>query len=309
MAARLGRVNAAKAINGGHQLQQVRFSGGMQALKIRMKSIQNVAKITKAQQMVASAKLRGAEAALNAGRPFAKSVDSLFGSLAKSEDNPEGVEFSPKKVAVVGVSSDKGMCGSINTNVRKKIVNKLLPEAEAKGVDVSMVSVGGKMRNWVRKMNPDELTAVVSECFKNPPNFSLAAAIAEQVVDSAPESTTIVFNKYINMGTQEVQTVEVPSYSLISEMEDDPFMLFETEDERSEVLESFAEFNVMVSLYGTLLENRTSEFASKMQAMDNATRNANDIFDRLELKYNKARQAAITTELVEIISGAESLKG
>lgn len=186
---------------------------------------------------------------------------------------------------------------------------QLLPEAEAKGVDVSMVSVGGKMRNWVRKMNPDELTAVVSECFKNPPNFSLAAAIAEQVVDSAPESTTIVFNKYINMGTQEVQTVEVPSYSLISEMEDDPFMLFETEDERSEVLESFAEFNVMVSLYGTLLENRTSEFASKMQAMDNATRNANDIFDRLELKYNKARQAAITTELVEIISGAESLKG
>lgn len=112
------------------------------------------------------------------------------------------------------------------------------------------------------------------------------------------------------MINQEPTLVKIPSYKLIAEgAETDPFMKFETEDERQETFENFCEFNLAVSVYGAMLENNCSEIASRMAAMDNATRNSNDMFTALELKYNKARQAAITTELIEIISGAESLKG
>jgi ATP synthase F1 gamma subunit len=109
---------------------------------------------------------------------------------------------------------------------------------------------------------------------------------------------------------QEPTFFSAPTFGLISGgSEVDPFNDFEIEDERGEVLESFAEFNLAVSLYGAMLENQCSEIAARMAAMDNATRNAEEAYDKLELKYNRARQAAITTELIEIISGAESLKG
>merc|ERR1711934_503959 len=130
---RMSRVmNAAR--NGAEQLQQVRFSGGMQALKIRMKSIGNVAKITKAQQMVASSKLRGAEKAMLDARPMVSALEDLFSKLEKSEENPDGAELAPKSVCVVPVTSDKGMCGSINTQIIKRFRNEVVPELQARAL-------------------------------------------------------------------------------------------------------------------------------------------------------------------------------
>lgn len=310
-AARIGRVQAASARSGAEQLQQVRFSGGMQALKIRMKSIANVGKITKAQQMVASSKLRGAEKRMLDARPMVSAMEDLFSKLAKSEENPDGAELNPKSVCVVPVSSDKGMCGSINTNIVKLFKNEIVPALEADKTDIKCVIVGDKARGQLRRTHPQYLSAVMTQVFGQVnPNFAVAACIAEEVLQTDTEASKVLFNSFVSTMTQLPKAVDVPSFKLIAEgCDEDPFLAFETEDERTEVFESFAEFNLAVVIFGALLENSTSEIASKMAAMDNATRNAQDIFDALELKYNKARQASITTELIEIISGAESLKG
>lgn len=309
--ARIGRVTAASCRNGAEQLQQVRFSGGMQALKIRMKSISNVGKITKAQKMVASSKLKGAEQRMLNARPMVDAMGDLFGKLAKSEENPDGAELNPSSVTVVSVSSDKGMCGSINTQIVKLTKNTVMPELQASGTDVRMVILGDKARSQLRRSHPEHIDAVLTQVFGAvPPNFAVAACVAEEVLASGTDSTKVLYNKFISTMTQEPTVMDVPTFKLISEgCEEDPFLKFETEDERNEVFESFAEFNTAVVIFGAMLENSTSEIASKMAAMDNATRNAEDIFKNLELKYNKARQASITTELIEIISGAESLKG
>merc|ERR1712100_119015 len=206
-------------------------------------------------QMVAASKLRGADARLMAGRPFTGAFKDLFGALEKSEENPEGVEFAPTTNCVMPITSDKGLCGGVNTQIVKLTRLQVIPDLEEKGQTVSLVCVGDKGRSVLRRNNPQHLAAVVTQVFANvAPNFSVAACIAEQALETEAEGT-----------------------------EEDPFQKFETEDERSEVLESLAEFNLAASIYGAMLENNTSEIASRMAAMDNATRNANDMFSALEL--------------------------
>merc|ERR1711871_1797528 len=291
---------AARRSAGAHQAQQVRWSGAMQQVKLRMKSVSNIAKITKATQMVAASKLRGADARLQAGRPFTGALKDLFGAIEKSEENPDGVEFDSKSEVVIPITSDKGLCGGVNTQIVKLVKLEVIPELKEAGVDVKMLCVGDKGRSQLRRSNPDDMAAVITQCFVTPPNFAVAACIAEEALAADTAGATLVYNVFKSAIAQEPTITKVPSYKLITEG---------SEDDRSEVLESFAEFNLAVGIYGALLENNCSEIASRMAAMDNATRNANDSFAALELKYNKARQASITTELIEIISGAESLKG
>jgi len=267
-----------------------------------MKQVANIAKITKAMQMVASSKLRGAETRVKASRPLTGALSDLFGSLETSEAKSE---------CLVTVTSDAGLCGGVNTQLLKMVRNEMVPKMEAAGVDICYVSVGDKGRSILKRTAPDQIKSVITGVFGSvKPNFSVAACIAAEALDTSSDKISVVYNTFVNTITQDPTAIGVPSYKLISEgSEVDPFQKYETEDERSETLESLTEFNAAVTIYAALLENNCSEIASKMTAMDNATRNANDMFDALELKYNKARQAAITTELIEIISGAESLKG
>jgi len=302
--------NAATKRAAPHQTSQVRWSGNIQAVKLRMKQVKNIAKITKAMQMVASSKLRGAQARVEASRPMTSALSGLFGSLEKSEENPDGVELNPKSDCLVTITSDSGLCGGVNTILLKMVRLELVPAMKEKGIEVSVVGVGDKGRSILRRAMPENIACIMTGVFGSvKPNFSVAACIAAEALETNSDNCSVVFNTFINTITQEPTVVKAPSYNLISTAEQDPFQKYETEDERTECLESFAEFNLAVSIFGALLENNCSEIASKMTAMDNATRNANDMFDALELKYNKARQAAITTELIEIISGAESLKG
>jgi len=262
-------------------------------------------------QMVASSKLRGAQTRAESARPMTQALMDLFGSLEKSEENPEGTEFAPKTDCLIPITSDSGLCGGVNTQILKLVRLQVIPELEGAGVEVSIVSVGDKGRSVLRRNVPDNMAAVITGVFGAvKPNFSVAACIAAEALAVNADQTSVVFNKFQSIITQIPTIVKVPSYKMIAEgCEVDPFLKYETEDERSEILESFAEFNLAVTIYGALLENNCSEIAARMSAMDNATRNAMDMFNALELKYNKARQAAITTELIEIISGAESLKG
>jgi len=302
--------NACKAPGNNAIKQQVRHSGGIQALSIRMKSVANIKKITKATQMVAASKLRGAEVRLKSARPLTAALKDLFGSLEKSEENPDGVEFKAESAVVVPITSDKGLCGSVNTNAVKMVRFQVLPPLEEAGVSISIVSVGEKGRSLLSRFAKDKLAVSVTQTFGQiPPNFAVAASIADYVLEQNADQATVCYSEFKSAVTQIPSSTVVPSYGMIATAAVDPFLAFETEDERSEILESFAEFNLAVTIYGAMLENNTSEVASKMAAMDNATRNAGDMYDALELKYNKARQSAITTELIEIISGAESLEG
>jgi len=294
--------NAATKRAAPHQASQVRWSGNIQAVKLRMKQVANIAKITKAMQMVASSKLRGAETRVKASRPLTGALSNLFGTLETSEAKSE---------CLVTVTSDAGLCGGVNTQLLKMVRNEMVPKMEAAGVDICYVSVGDKGRSILKRTAADQIKSAITGVFGSvKPNFSVAACIAAEALDTNSDKISVVYNTFVNTITQDPTAIGVPSYKLISEGSDvDPFQTYETEDERSETLESLTEFNTAVTIYAALLENNCSEIASKMTAMDNATRNANDMFDALELKYNKARQAAITTELIEIISGAESLKG
>jgi len=302
--------NACKAPRANARVQTVRHSGGIQALALRMKSVANIAKITKATQMVAASKLKGAERRVMEARPLTNALKDLFGKMEKTEENPDGAVFEPASTTIVSVTSDKGLCGSVNTGLVKYVRFKLMPGLAEAGVDVKIVSVGDKGKSLLRRFAADQLDTVITGTFSAvDPNFSVAACVADEVLATNTDMSYVVYNFFKSAMTQYPTSTSVPSYKMISGMADDPFLKFETEDERGETLESFAEFNLAVTIYGAMLENNCSEVASKMAAMDNATRNANDMFDALSLKYNKARQAAITTELIEIISGAESLKG
>merc|ERR1711967_194638 len=290
--ASLRAVNVATRKATSEQTQQVRWSGAMAIVKNRMKSVKNIAKITKAQQMVATSKLKGAEKRVAAARPLSAAMQAIFASLETAE--------AKSNVTVVPMTSDKGLCGGVNSQILKKMVGEIVPELEAAGVGYKVVVVGEKGRSNLRRQLPDKIDTVFSGI--SIPTFSAAACGAETV--------TIGYNKFVSAISQEPTFFSAPTFGLISGgSEVDPFNDFEIEDERGEVLESFAEFNLAVSLYGAMLENQCSEIAARMAAMDNATRNAEEAYDKLELKYNRARQAAITTELIEIISGAESLKG
>merc|ERR1711907_732148 len=272
------RVNNAASKRAGGQVLLVRCAS-MQAVKLRMKQVKNIAKITKAMQMVASSKLRGAQSRMEAARPMTQALADFFGSIEKSEENPEGTEFNPKTDCLIPITSDSGLCGGVNTQIVKKLKTEVIPTLEAAGVEVTIVSVGDKGRSQLRRAYPDHMSAVITGVFGQVrPNFSVAACIAGEALDIGADNTSVIFNKFQSIISQVPTKLNVPSYKMISEgCEEDPFL--------------------------------KSEIASRMSAMDNATRNANDMFDALELKYNKARQAAITTELIEIISGAESLKG
>jgi|ERR1711967_16012 len=298
--ASLRAVNVATRKATSEQTQQVRWSGAMAIVKNRMKSVKNIAKITKAQQMVATSKLKGAEKRVAAARPLSAAMQAIFASLETAE--------AKSNVTVVPMTSDKGLCGGVNSQILKKMVGEIVPELEAAGVEYKVVVVGEKGRSNLRRQLPDKIDTVFSGI--SIPTFSAAACVADTVLDTGAESVTIGYNKFVSAISQEPTFFSAPTFGLISGgSEVDPFNDFEIEDERGEVLESFAEFNLAVSLYGAMLENQCSEIAARMAAMDNATRNAEEAYDKLELKYNRARQAAITTELIEIISGAESLKG
>merc|ERR1712023_31492 len=254
---------AARRSAGAHQAQQVRWSGAMQQVKLRMKSVSNIAKITKAMQMVAASKLRGADTRLQAGRPFTGALKDLFGAIEKSEENPDGVEFDSKSEVVIPITSDKGLCGGVNTQIVKLVKLEVIPQLKEAGVDVKMLCVGDKGRSQLRRSNPDDMQAVITQCFVTPPNFAVAVCIAEEALAADTAGATLVYNVFKSAIAQEPTITKVPSYKLITEgSEEDPFQKYETEDERSEVLESFAEFNLAVGIYGALLENNCSEIAA-----------------------------------------------
>jgi len=270
----------------------------IKAIGIRLKSVASTAKITKAMKMVAASKLKGAERMMLAGRPFSSSISGLLNAkLTPGEDDP-----TPESSLLLAISSDKGLCGGINSRVVKEV--KLTLDA-AGDVKPSVMIVGNKAVGGLARVYGEYITTSIDETYTIPMTFSCASFISEQMLASPATQYTILYNQFKSVIAFDVvpKTIKGPECLGESGFLDE----FEFEGDKEVVLADLYQFNLACTLYGCILENVTSEQASRMTAMDSATNNANEAANKLRIQYNRLRQAKITTELTEIVAGAESV--
>jgi len=298
------------------QMQQTRgFAENLKAIQMRIVSTANIQKITKSMKMVSAAKLKGDQARLANGKVFGTAMDKLFDYTAKEEEKPIAAFTTPLYVAI---TSDRGLCGGVNSSITRTL-RRVLDSDSADGLSPKAFIVGDKGHGPLVRLHSHFLCGQVNEPWKNPMNFAKTQYIADRIIESAADSDCIkiLYNKFYSAIRYETETITIPNYPKLAAVEDEnnndlplPLNRYEGELESTEeFLLNMFDYGVSVRLYGCLIDNATSEQSSRMQAMENASKNAQEMVDKLTIKYNRARQAKITTELIEIISGAESLKG
>ena len=293
----------------------------LKALKIRIGSVKSTQKITKALNMVAASKLRRAQQAALAARPYAQRMTDVVGSLAsRITPGPQ----SPKLLAGTGkddthlivlATADRGLAGAFSSNVVRAARRKA-DELQAQGKTVLFYIVGRKGRPVIQRLYPRAIIAQYDTSEMKAPSYANAQAIAKDLVDRyITDGIDVVHLAYANFRSTLVQepTVEQIIPVAVKQAEETapakagaPSAV-EYEPDEEEILADLLPRNIAVQIYRALLENQAGFYGSQMTAMDNATRNAGDMINRLTIQYNRTRQAAITTELVEIISGAEAL--
>jgi len=287
-------------------IQPNRGMANLKIIAMRLKSVKNIQKITQSMKMVSAAKYARAERDLKAARPYGDGAQSFYKGAGVGEKPVEAATAgaAPKEL-FVALSSDRGLCGGIHSNICKTIRNEL--QARDNIDNVGIICVGDKSRAQLGRLFGKNILAVGSEIGRLPPQFGDASKIASAILNSGFEFDKghLLYNEFKTVVSY--STKELPLHSMVAIKGAPKIDLYDSIDD--DVLQSYLEYSLASLLYYCLKEGACSEQSSRMSAMDNATRNANDMFDALELKYNKARQAAITTELIEIISGAESLKG
>jgi len=261
--------------------------------KNRLKSITSIQKITKAMKMVAASKLRQAQRSCEMVRPFSNAIERTV-SL-----NPTDTVMPVNQLLVIAITSDRGLCGGVNSSV-VKFTKKMTTEFTSKNIDYRVVSLGEKGRDPLLREYGNRVSKIIADATKKPLNFVVASAITEELILLPFDQCTVVFNKFYSVISQKVEISEIASHKVMASLS---WHTYEFEGDSSLLL-NLTEFQMTGRILGTLLENYTSELGARMTAMDNASRNARDMRDRLTLIYNKARQAAITSELIDIISCA-----
>ena len=286
----------------------------LKELKDRIKSVKSTQKITKAKQMVAAAKLRKAQAAAEAARPYAERLAGVMGSLA-SKVNGDSAPLllrgtgSNQRHLLVVVNTDKGLCGGLNSNIVKEAklqAKKLMAE----GKDVSFYLIGKKGRAPIKRDYANKIDHQYDTSEMRNPDFAEAEKIADELVGKfeAGEFDVAhlvypIFQSALAQEPTSIQILPVPT----PETDNASEAAVEYEPDEEEILADLLPRYIKTQLFGALLEREASEQGASMTAMDNATRNAGDLIDKLTIQYNRSRQAAITTELIEIIAGAEAL--
>jgi F-type H+-transporting ATPase subunit gamma len=292
----------------------------LKALKIRIGSVKSTQKITKAMKMVAAAKLRRAQEAAEAGRPYAQRLEAVVASLASTVTVSES---SPKLLAGTGkdqvhmlvvATSDKGLAGAFNTNIAR-LARRHAQELIAAGKTVKIYTIGRKGRAVLARLYRDRIVHSVEPGDLGKLDFAASQGWAQDLIARYEagefDVATLFFSNFKSVLTQEptaqqIIPVAIPQVSAKAET-GGVSAAVEYEPDEEAILADLLPRNVAVQIFRAMRENAASEQGSKMTAMDNATRNAGDLINRLTIQYNRTRQAAITTELVEIISGAEAL--
>jgi F-type H+-transporting ATPase subunit gamma len=282
-------------------------------IKRKITSVKKTQQITKAMKMVAAAKLRRAQERVIAARPYSRKMLAVIANLAgrvERAQHPLLAKREPKQVKLMVLTSDRGLCGAYNTNILRKAV-EAVKQFKAEGKEVKVNVVGRKGRDFFRKRSAYNLGKVWAEV--GTIDYAKAADVGKNIVERFSSGETdevyLLYNEFKSVMQQKVTLekllpVEPPT-------DTDPFMaavdyLYEPSAEA--ILSSILPKHIEVQVYRSLLESQASEMGARMTAMDSATRNAKDMIQRLTLKFNKQRQAAITKEISEIVGGAEALK-
>jgi len=287
-------------------------------LKTRIGSVKSTQKITKAKQMVAAAKLRRAEERATEARPYTERMEGVLANLASgAEGNPN----APKLLAGTGkdethllivATADKGLCGGFNSSI-VRLAREHITRLQSEGKKVKIIAVGRKGDDQLKRLYGDFIVWKTNFIEVRQIGFGQAHEIAERVLsmydDGEFDVATLFYGKFKNVMTQ-IPTPQQIIPAIAPEGVETPDLkgaVYDYEPDDAEILKALLPRYVGVQIFRALLENVASEQAASMSAMDNATRNAGDMIDKLNLQYNRARQAQITTELIEIIAGAEAL--
>ena len=285
-------------------------------LKNRIGSVKSTQKITSAMKMVAAAKLRKAQEQAIASRPYCSSMEKIVSSLAsKLIDNaPELLKGKKdiKKQLLVVFSADRGLCGGFNGSI-SRAVKLEVKKSKDLGIETKLLFVGRKSADTLKKDFQQHIVEIVTGNSTNP-IYSDALSISSKIVDLYQKdkfgSCKIIFNKFVSAITQEVtlkSLIPIETNNEDVSQNNQVSSVYEYEPSEEVILEELLNKNIATQLFSAQMESTASELAARMTAMDNATRNAGDLIDRLTLQYNRTRQAFITKELIEIISGAEAL--
>ena len=286
-------------------------------LKKRIKSVKSTQKITKAMKMVAAAKLRKAQENAEKGRPYSKKMQNIILNLTRSISDPKN---APKLLSGTGndktylcvvLTADRGLCGGFNTNIcklAKTRFKKILNEQK----NLKIITVGSKGFDQIKREYGKHVIKKYSFKEKKQITFKEADTVGNEIIrlfnQNEFDKCILFFNNFKNVITQIPQAQQIiPVDNKSSESKEENFLPYEFEPDEDEILEDLLPKNISTQVFKAFLENAASEQGSRMTAMDNATRNAGDLVDKLTINYNRSRQASITKELIEIISGAESL--
>ncbi|MDR2574775.1 MAG: F0F1 ATP synthase subunit gamma [Desulfovibrio sp.] len=288
-------------------------------VKTKIVGIGKTKQITKAMNMVASAKLRGAQARIERFRPYAAKYRQVLGELARKVEgnaHPLLAEHEEKKnCAIVMITSDRGLCGSFNGNIITRGL-KLAREKTDAGMVVSFACVGRKGRDVARKAGYAMLTSYGDRMGSI--DFALASSVAAEVIQGYEtlvfDEVWLIYGEFVSMGSQPPRTLcllplKAPEAEETPSENDGPRCEYVYEPQEEKLLAELLPRYVRVQVYRGLLDTSASEHAARMAAMDNATRNCNELINSLTLLYNKTRQASITSELIDIVGGAEALNG
>ena len=283
-------------------------------LKIRINTVKSTQKITSAMKMVASAKLKRAQDKAESGRPYATKMSKIVSTLASKVNKESGSKLlfgndQDKNVLVVAISADRGLCGGFNNNISKE-VRKRVNELENNNKNVKLILIGRKVGTVLKRAMGDRIIGSFSGIQGDNVSFSKISPITLQILSLFEENTVdtveLFFNRFKSIISQ-VVTKKPLIPAEIDSLKDEDQSIYEYEPEEEIILNELLPRNLSTQLYSALLESSAGELAARMTAMDNATRNAGDLIDRLTLEYNRTRQAFITKELIEIISGAEAV--
>ena len=285
-------------------------------LKKRIASVKSTQKITKAMKMVAAAKLRRAQDSAEKGRPYSEKMNNIILNLSRGISDKEN---APKLLSGTGndnvhlciiMTSDRGLCGGFNSNIIKKAksyFSKILSE----GKELKIITVGSKGNDQLKRMYGDKIIENISFKESKNANYFDADKVRKVVIEKFENSEfdicTIFYNQFKNVITQIPQAQQIVPLNSEDSEDNTSEESYEFEPDEDEILSNLLPKNISTQIFKAMLENSASEQGSRMTAMDNATRNAGELVDRLTIEYNRSRQAAITKELIEIISGAESL--
>ena len=291
-------------------------------IKTQINSVVSTKKITTAMKMVAASKLRRSQEKAVAARPYSSRLEEMLSSLASSAASGEGIiklltgTGNDQNYMIVPVSADRGLCGGFNSSINRETF-KLIKSLEKDGKNVQLMPVGKKSRDFFNRVMKDQIAESFIDLNVSNSGYDSALQVSNKLqdlyFDGKFDKCILVFNKFISAISQDVtQQQLIPldvseSSKEVKEDSNDAKAIYDYEPDEETILKDLLPKNVSIQIFKVLLESDAGEHGARMAAMDNATRNAGEMIDGLTLKYNRTRQAFITKELIEIISGAESI--